>query len=166
MKFSRILLLLLLVTGLRSMGLHKFYVAVFQLNHVPEKNVVQMTSRLFIDDIEVALNTKYKKKFYLGSSRELPEADKYLKEYLDEKIQVKINGVAEKIKFLGRELEDDILICYYTIPAGKAITSIEMSNKTLFDYFPGQQNIIHTNINRNKKSLLLTNDKPAGTLKY
>ena len=146
------------------MGLHKFYVAVFQLNHVPEKNVVQMTSRLFIDDVEVALNTKYKKKFYLGSSRELPEADKYLKEYFAEKIQIKFNGEPKKIKFLGRELEDDILICYYTIPAEGVITSIEISNKTLFDYFPDQQNIVHTNINRNKKSLLLTNDKPAGTL--
>jgi hypothetical protein len=165
-KLLRIIVLLALLTGLSAMGMHKYYVAVFRLDHVPEKKVLQMTSRIFIDDLEAALSKKYKTKFYFGDKRELPAANDYLKKYLIENIAIKVNGRLQAIKFLGREIEDDILICYYTIPAGGKIKTVEVRNTSLFETFPDQQNIIHTNINRNKKSLLLTNDNQEGILEF
>ncbi|RZJ71490.1 MAG: hypothetical protein EOO45_11860 [Flavobacterium sp.] len=163
---KRLLFLLLLAACLTSFATHKFYVAVFQLEYVPEKKVVQMTSRVFIDDLEATLNKKYSKKFYFGSARELPEANEYIRKYFIEKIDIKLNGSIKEIKFLGKEVEDDILICYYTIPAEAAVKSIEVKNTTLFESFKEQQNIIHANINRNRKSLLLTNDEPKGILQF
>lgn len=148
------------------MAMHKFYVAVFQLEYVPAKKVVQMTSRIFIDDLDAELSKKYGKKIYLGTPKEVKDADDYLKKYFTEKIQIKLNGTNKAIKFLGREIEDDVLICYYTIPAEAAVTSLTIKNTVLFDSFSDQQNIIHTTINRNKKSLLLTNDEPQGGLEF
>jgi hypothetical protein len=165
-KTFRYLLLFVLVISLSAMAAHKYYVAVFQMDYVPAKKVVQVTSRIFIDDLEKAFIKKYGKKFYLGTPGEVQDANNYLKEYFTEKMSIKINGKAAGITFLGKEIEDDILICYYTFPAESAVKSIEITNTTLFEIFSEQQNIIHTNINRNKKSLLLTNDEPTGQLEF
>jgi hypothetical protein len=160
------MLLFLLAGGLSSMAVHKFYVAVFQLEYVPAKKVVQMTSRIFIDDLDKELSKKYDRKFYLCTPKEIKETDEYLKKYFADKIQVKLNKKAQAIKFLGRETEDDVLICYYTLSAESAVKSVDIKNTVLFETFPDQQNIIHTNINRNKKSLLLTNGEPSGSLDF
>ena len=150
-KITRYFLLLACVALFSSMALHKFYVAVFQMEHVPDKNVVQMTSRIFIDDLENALLKKYKKNFYLGTPTEIENAEGYLRLYLIEKMKVKINGKESTVTYLGKETEDDVLICYYTLPVEGEIKSIEVSNTTLFEMFEDQQNIIHTKINSNKK---------------
>lgn len=149
-----------------SVAAHKYYVGVFQMDHVPEKKVIRMTARVFIDDVEAALNKKYKKKFYFGSNRELPEAADYLKKYFAENIAVKIDGRMQPLKYLGKETEEDILVCYYTIPAEAKIKTIEVKNTVLFESFSDQQNYVHVNLNRNKKSLLLTNDEQTGTLEF
>jgi hypothetical protein len=153
-------------TGLTSAAAHKFYVGVFQMDYVPAKKQVQLTSRLFVDDIEKTLNKKYSKRFYLGSKQELEGAEDYLKKYLAEKMEVSINGKVQPIKFLAREMEDDVLICYFTIPATSAVKSIKVSNSILMESFSEQHNIIHAKINGNRKSLLLTNDHKEGTLEF
>lgn len=161
-----ILAIVVLSVGLSSFTAHKYYVAVFQLDHVPAKKVVQVTGRVFVDDLETALNKKYGKKFYFGQKQEIAEADDYLKKYFAEKVQVSINGKATALTLLGKEPEEDVLVCYFTLPATGKIKSLSVKNTTLFEAFPDQQNIIHTNINSNKKSLLLTNSNQQGTLNY
>lgn len=158
--------LLLFVITLSAMAAHKFYVAVYQINHVPQKKVLQITSRIFIDDLENALIKKYNKKFYIGSSREPQDCNDYLSKYFAEKIHLTINGITKPVKFIGKEAEDDILVCYYTFPVEGKVNTIEIKNTTLFELFPEQQNIVHLNINNNKKSLLLTPGKPNGTIEY
>ena len=165
-QIIRFIFLTTILISLSAAGVHKFYVAIFQMDYVPEKNVIQMTSRVFTDDLEVAFEKKYEKKFYLGTSREISETKKYLEMYFAEKVKVKINGSLQPIKYLGKEVEDDVLVCYYTIPAPDAVKTMEIKNTTLFDTYAEQQNMIHTNINSNKKSLLLTYDKPEGILEY
>jgi hypothetical protein len=48
-------------------GFHKFYVAVYQINFAPEKEMLQITSRVFADDLNKALEKKYNKKHYIGT---------------------------------------------------------------------------------------------------
>lgn len=165
-RIAQIVVLVILVAGLTSAAAHKFYVGVFQMEYVPAKKQVQLTSRLFVDDVEAMLNKKYGKRFYLTSKQELPGAEDYLKKYLAEKMEVTINGKVQPMKFLGREMEDDVLICYYTIAAPADVKSIKVSNSVLMESFSEQQNIIHAKINGNRKSLLLTNDKKEGTLEF
>jgi uncharacterized protein DUF6702 len=157
-------ILLLFVLG--SFALHKFYVGIYQVNYVSKKKEIQITARIFTDDFEKALERKFKKKIYLATPKEISETNGYIKSYLEEKMQVKINNSAKDLKFLGKETEDNVLICYLTIPVQGKITSIEIYNSVLTEIFPEQQNIVHTNVNGNKKSLLLTDSEPEGNLEF
>jgi elongation factor P hydroxylase len=57
--------------SLTSFGFHKFYVAVYQL--CSEREMLQITSRVFADDLNKALEKKYNKKHYIGTDKESPE---------------------------------------------------------------------------------------------
>ena len=52
------LLLLFAVLFLSSFSAHKFYVSVTQIDYVPSKKRVEITSRIFIDDLEKGLTKK------------------------------------------------------------------------------------------------------------
>jgi len=156
----------LLLVMLCSFALHKFYVGIYQVNYVAKKKEVQVTTRIFIDDFEKALEAKYKKKIYLATPKEISETNGLIKSYLAEKMQLKINKSVKTFKFLGKETEDNVLICYLTAPVSEKITSVEIYNAVLTEKYPEQQNIVHVNINGNKKSLLLTDSEPEGSLEF
>lgn len=148
------------------MGVHKFYVAVFQIEYAPAKKQLQVTSRVFIDDLDAALTKKYGKKLYLCTTKEIPEATDYVMKYFTEKMHVKVNGTTQALTYKLRETEDDVLICYFTVAAPQNIKSLQVENTFLFEAHSEQQNIIHTKVNGIKKSLLLTVDTPTGTLDF
>ena len=140
-----------------SFELHKFYVSVTQIDYVPNKKRIEITSRIFIDDLEKALTKKYQKKPNITSSNELPEAEEWIKTYIKEKIKISINKKPQVIEYLAKEVEGDVLIIYTKIAISKKINTFEIYNSLLTEAFQDQQNIVHTNINSNKKSFLLTN---------
>ena len=140
-----------------SFVLHKFYVSVTQIDYVPNKKRIEITSRIFIDDLEKALTKKHQRKPNITSSNELPEAEEWIKTYVKEKIKISINKKPQVIEYLAKEVEGDVLIIYTKIAISKKINTFEIYNSLLTETFQDQQNIVHTNINSNKKSFLLTN---------
>jgi hypothetical protein len=160
------ILLLFSVLFLSSFSAHKFYVSVTQIDYVPSKKRIEITSRIFIDDLEKALTKKYNKKVNLTSTKELPEAEELIKSYLKEKIKISINKKSQNIEFLAREVEGDVLILYTKIAISKKINTFEIYNSLLTELYADQQNIVHTNINSNKKSILLTNTELQEKIDY
>lgn len=165
-KMKKQLVLLISILFLSSFGVHKFYVSVTQIDYVPSKKRIEITSRIFIDDLEKALNKKYNKKVNITSSKELPEAEELIKSYLKEKIKISINKKPQNIEFLAREMEGDVLILYSKIAISKKINTFEIFNSLLTEIYTEQQNIVHTNINGNKKSILLTNTELQEKIDY
>ena len=160
------LLLLFAVLFLSSFSAHKFYVSVTQIDYVSNKKRIEITHRIFIDDLEKGLTKKYNKKVNLTSTKELPEAEELIKSYLKEKIKVSINKKPQNIEFLAREVEGDVLILYTKIAVSKKINTFEIYNSLLTEVYADQQNIVHTNINSNKKSILLTNTELQEKIDY
>ena len=54
-KFLRYFTPIILVVLLSSFAWHKFYVSVTQIDYVPNKKRIEITHRIFIDDLEKAL---------------------------------------------------------------------------------------------------------------
>jgi len=140
-----------------SFVIHKFYIGVFQVDYKLDKKEFQITSRVFIDDIEKALEIKYKKKLNLATKKESKETDALIAEYFKEKLKFSVNNKAQEMIFLAKEYEDDVLICYHRMPFSGKIKLINIYNSILIEQFSEQQNLLHTNINGNKKSFLFTN---------
>jgi hypothetical protein len=157
--------LIILFVCLSSFAVHKFYVSIYQINYVPQKKMVQITSRIFIDDMNEALEKKFHKKTYVGTDRETDEDVVLMKKYLAEKFTIKINGTAKPLVFLSKEVEANVIVSYHSIKDISKITSFSIENTALLEVNEEQQNIIQANISGEKQSLLLTADNYKGMLK-
>ncbi|MFV5691498.1 DUF6702 family protein [Flavobacterium sp. LT1R49] len=156
----------ILFLSLTAFNVHKFYMAVYQVNYASEKKMLQITSRIFVDDLNKALEKKYNKKLYLGSEKESPEEMLLLKKYFLEKFSLKVNGQTKTVNFLSKELDGDILVCYCNVKEINKIYSIEIFNSVLIDWNTEQQNITHVTVLGDKESILFTDSKKSEMLKY
>lgn len=164
-KLFRNGVLVLLFVMLSSMTVHKFYVAIYKVEFAPQKKMLQITTRIFVDDLNIALEKKYNRKVFLGEDKESENDILLLKKYLSEKFIVKVNGQQKAMNFLSKELENNVLICYLNSKEIAKITTLEIQNSVLTEIFDEQQNIIQANFNGEKHSLLLTSEKINGMLK-
>jgi len=146
---------------------HKFYVGVFQVNYAAEKKMLQITSRIFIDDLNNAMEKKYHKKTFVGTSKETQADIDLLKKYLSENFLIKVNGQSKAITFLSKEVEaDDVLVCYSRIKDVDKFKTLEISNTILVDWNAEQQNITHISAFDTKRSVLFTESSRKEVLKY
>ena len=159
-------LLLFLAFSVSSFGVHKFYMAIYQINYAPEKKMLQVTSRIFVDDLDKTLEKKYNKKFYLGTDKETAESLDFLKKYFAENLSIKVNGQSKTMNFLSKEMDGDVLVCYSSIKDIPKINSLEIYNSLLIDCFSEQQNIVHVTAFGTKKSFLFTENTTNQVLKY
>ena len=156
--------LLFLTTS--AFTLHKFYMAVYQINYAPEKKMLQITSRIFIDDLNKTLEKKYNKKFNLGDENDSAEESVLVKEYLASHFSIKVNNQSKPMNFLSKELDDDVLVCYWNIKGISKINSLEIYNTVLTDWLPDQKNLVHVTVLGVKNSFLFTNSTSTEMLKY
>ncbi|MDG2433597.1 DUF6702 family protein [Flavobacterium sp.] len=167
-KGTSYLFLLTVFLLLTSFTAHKFYLGIYQVNYAPEKKMLEITSRIFIDDLNKALEKKYKRKaFHIGTAEETDQEVTLFKKYLAENFIVKINGQVKPIVFLSKETaEDDVLVCYSKIVAVPKMNSIEIFNAVLIDWSSEQQNITHVTAFGTKKTILFTDSSRNGVLKF
>ncbi|TDW46460.1 hypothetical protein EV144_106131 [Flavobacterium sp. 270] len=157
----------ILFFSLSAFTFHKFYMGVFQVNYAAEKKMLQITSRIFVDDLNNALEKKYHKKTFIGTEKETQEDIDLLKKYLSENFTIKVNGQSKPIAFLSKEVEsNDVLVCYSRIKDIEKFKTIEISNSVLIDWNSEQQNITHITAFGTKKSVLFTESSRKEVLKY
>ncbi|MDO5971633.1 peptidase E [Flavivirga aquimarina] len=166
MKLIKPFLFFLIIPLFAFTGLHKYYISVTQINFIEEKQSVQITTRIFIDDFENLLRERYDETITLAGNDEPKTTDNYIGKYLKEKIKIKINNEEAYLTFIGKEYDQDIMRCYLEIEKVSNVESFEVSNKVLFDLFEDQQNIIKTKINSKQKSFILIREKDNVLLNF
>jgi hypothetical protein len=132
---------------------------------VPQKKMVQITSRIFIDDLNDALEKKYNKRAFVGTDRQSDSDIELMKKYIAEKFIIKINGKQIVPNYLSNELEANVIVCYFSIKDVPKLNSFSVENSALMEINGEQQNVIQANIDGDKKSVLLTADNFKGILK-
>ena len=147
-------------------GFHKYYISVTEVDYVKDKQSVQITSRIFIDDFEKVLRERYNENIVLAGKEETKDVNKYIETYLKSKISVRINDNDMNLIFIGKEYDIDIIQCYIEIQNVKQVNSIEITNEVLFDLFEDQQNMIKTKINSKQKSFLLNQNNKIAVLNF
>ena len=159
-------LLLLVLPLFAFTSMHKFYMSVTNLVYVEKDAALQITSRVFIDDLEAVFVERYEFDAKLGTNNESTESDKYLEKYLNAKFELTINGQSKAYDFIGKKYEDDMVIFYVEVPKIELndIKSISLKNEILTDLYDEQQNIVHFKIKEKKKSFVLHKENATGVL--
>ena len=150
--------LLLLILFLSS--LHPFHVSVCSINHAPQEQTLQVTQKIFADDLEEALNATAQASGQTTTIDVLnppdPEAlETIIHDYLQEHLQITVNGQQVQPNFLGYEREELALWCYLEVEDIADIRSITVRSSILVDAFDDQTNIVHIKYRDTVKSMKL-----------
>ena len=145
---------------------HKYYVSSTKIEFKKESKTVQITMRIFIDDLQETINSTFSKDFELAVPNETGEIDHLIDKYISKKFEIIINDEQKKYSYLGKEYYNDEVYLYLELENVELINSIEIKNNMLMELFSDQQNIIKLHINNIKKTFLFTNRKYKDLLKF
>jgi hypothetical protein len=128
--------------------------------------MIQITSRIFLDDLSKAIEKKYNKKNNLASEKESTEDINLLNRYISENLVFKVNGQPKAFRFFSKETEGDVLVCYFSIKDISKLKKLEVYNTILSDWNSEQQNIMHFIVSGEKRSTLFTSSHKSEMLNY
>jgi len=155
-KCSFLGLLLILAASFHSIK-HPFYMAVVDMKHDAKEQALNISVKLFTNDIENALKKTTTKSIDLLNPKNKAEMEVELMNYIKKRLSIIINNKATTIDFIGYENEEDAIWAYLDIKKVKSPKSIKVDTKILFDYLPQQSNIVHAEVNGIKKSSKVDN---------
>ena len=165
-KAKMLILPLAMLLFLSFSSAHKFYVSVTNIVYSEEDSAFQITSRVFIDDLDKLLEERYGIKAKLATPKESKIAEEYIEKYFRSKFVVELDGKVVPYNFLGKKYDTDVAICYLEIPNVKLseVKTMSVQNEVLTDLFDEQQNVVHVKWNGNKKSFVLIRENNKGML--
>jgi hypothetical protein len=135
---------------------HDFHVSVTQITYNTQTQALEITVKIFAEDLERSVLALGGGDLRLGDPREATHADDAILGYLRNRLSVKVNEQAMPYSWVGKEVEIDALWCYLEIKDILHLTSLEITNRILTEIFEDQANVVHIEAYAQKKSLFLS----------
>ncbi|MGH2622569.1 MAG: DUF6702 family protein [Sphingobacterium sp.] len=136
---------------------HPFYVSITTIDYHSNKKRIEVSCRIFHDDLEHVLKENTRNKINIIKPQDKILIDSAISQYIQKKISIQVNGQDKKMKYIGYEIQQDVAWCYLEIPQYEAVKSLKITNGLLYEAFKTQANIMHISVNDNRKSTKLDN---------
>ena len=137
-------------------AIHPYYVSTLEIDYRPDRAALQITMRVFTDDWQLMLNTHYDKALRLDPDTDREQIMIHSIDYLQQHLELNLNGTDVTPSVLGREYQDDQLVLYLEVAGVAELQSLAVSNRILFAELEGQQNIVRIKTPTKRKSFLQT----------
>ncbi len=150
---------------------HPFHVSVCTMHYAEQDQSIQITLKLFADDLEETLNNKTTTQSQQTYIDVLNPKDKaaitaIISTYIGQHLRVSVNGKPVETAFLGYEMEDFAMWCYLEITGIAQIDQMEVENTILTESFDDQTNIVQVDYKGDEKSMKLAIDNPSDVLTF
>ena len=111
-----------------------------------ETGTLNLTSRLYTAAIEKAVGEKTTNKSAF---------DAKLKNYINSKVQIKVNGKPVNVSYYGFQVNDQTTRLYLKAEKITDINSLEIKFALLMDAYDDQQNFLKVDVKNNKKPFVI-----------
>lgn len=144
MKQLFLIILLSIFTFGFTASEHPIYVSVAEVDYFPKKKEIQVALKIFTDDLEAAIR-KEGKRLNLDTSKEIENADVYIRKYLDNYFYIKVNDKQDlTMAYKGKEYVDDVTWMYFNYTnVPKKIKTLSIKNNVIIKVHPSQLNMTH-----------------------
>ncbi len=157
-----------LITGLILIGSlaltgagHKFYVSITQIDVVADSHKLEISARIFTDDLEASVQEATGQKLRMGSGKEHPKADSLLYDYLLSQLTIKQDNIPLKLIYIGKEVESDVTWIYLESSEGISTEKpLSIRNSLLQDLFPDQKNLVNVKLGKQTISQIHSKSHP------
>ena len=146
---------------------HPFHSSIFSLNFNNNSRSVEITMRVFANDLEKTINQINNSNIIIDNDDNKKNVDSLIFNYINKTIFLSINEEECDLSWVGKEFETDIVYLYLEIfDIDKKIKKITSENRFLFSSFEDQLNIMNFYINGKQKTVLSHKDKPVDILSF
>ncbi len=136
---------------------HPIFVSVTTIDHNMTHKTLEVSCKIFTDDLETTLRKKYHKKVDLLAVK-LNEAMKpMVNDYIKKHLVITADGKLANLQFIGFEQQEEGIISYFEVKDVATVKKIEVIDNILYDEKPQQMEIIHVTVNGQRKSSRLDN---------
>lgn len=147
-------------------GRHPLYISVTEMNYNAADKNLEISCKIFADDLEKTLANNYKAKVDLTTPADKNEANRLVKEYVKSHLLLKVDNKPVLPEFVGFEKENDAIWSYFEV---KNITAapkkIDVVNSILYEAYDKEINLMHVTVGGERKSTRLNYpDKEASFL--
>ncbi|HEY4336656.1 MAG TPA: DUF6702 family protein [Puia sp.] len=134
---------------------HPLYISVTEMNHNPKDKLLEISCKMFTNDLETALEKMAKTRVDLSATKDKAASDKLIEQYIERHLRVKVDGKPVGLHFVGSEKENDGTWSYFQVNDVPAVRRIDVANDLLYDSFNQQIGIMHVTVGGQRKSTRL-----------
>jgi len=145
-------------------NLHPFHVSVCEVYHNQETNSLEISMKIFIDDLELAIQHNNAETFRLSELHENNDKKDKLVNYLKKQFLIMVNSKEINLEFVGFEFDDDALLCYMEGKKINKIATIEIKNALITELYEDQINLTHFQYHGEMKSIKTVREQPSGII--
>lgn len=133
---------------------HPVHVSSTQVDLSRDGQSLEVTVRLFTDDLEDALKVAGRPVSVLKASR--AAVDSALSGYLGDRLQFGLDGAAPVHgRLIGHEQEDDATLAFVEVPLRTKPVRITIVQRAMLELFDDQTNLLHLRFGSIRRSALL-----------
>ena len=145
---------------------HPYYLSICQIYHNSESQSLEISLKIFSDDLERALEEQGTGRLYLSTDKEVEAADGYIGKYLNQHFKLAVGDQVLKQNYLGKEYEEDAVWCYIEVKDVPRLPQLRVTNNLLMEVYDSQTNIVHIKAGKQEKSILLTKAKQNDRVEF
>ncbi|MEO6069294.1 MAG: DUF6702 family protein [Chitinophagaceae bacterium] len=134
---------------------HPFYVSVTEINHNAKEKTLEISVKIFADDLEDVLKQNYKTPVDVSSEKGEAQNGKLIKDYISKHLSLAIDGKQATLHYVGFEKQSESVYCYFDVANIAAVKKLDVTNSLLQDFNNEQINIMHIIVNGSRKSYKL-----------
>lgn len=123
-----------------------------EFNYNSKSQTFEITGRFFLDDLENAVNKKYKTSVHFQDARQKVKMNDLLKDYASEYLRLKADNQFITVNYIGYEEDRESVNIYLESDQISPPKKVEVAVSFLYNYFDDQMNIIHIIVNGERKS--------------
>lgn len=148
---------------------HPLHLSLTEISHNPRTSAVEVSVRIFSDDLQTSLTRHYAApNLHIGEANESAETATYLARYLNDILQISLNGKLVSAKFVGHESKNDGATWAYLeiTDWSKAPKNVSVQQKALCGLYQDQNNMVNIQMGEKRQSLMLTCKSPQGVANF
>jgi hypothetical protein len=144
--YKWIFLLIFNLMALAFAPAHKFYFSFTNIKIDTSKKAVNITCKLFIDDLENDLTQEFGSKTNITASTNNPVIQQKILKYINTNFQVYLSFKPVELQLIGFEVENDVVWVYLEGKTfGKKCKSVKVKNTLLCKLTSEQTNVVQLN---------------------
>jgi hypothetical protein len=145
----------------RRQETHPLHLSVVEINHNKEEKTLEVTCKIFRDDLEKVLAKNNKTKVDLINPANKAAMESLVNNYIFHHVRLHADGRLVPVTGIGFEYEksEDAIYSYFQAENITSLKVLDCTNSILHELYEDQQNIIHVIVGGNRKSTKL--DYPA-----